>query len=218
MKVSELERYVNSISVNDRDAVFILLGSICDGENGYAMLQWMMSNITPNGKYQAILSKDGDKILQWYYQEYLPWYSLKKPDSEFPSVARNESYLLYHALSLKHKEIVEIVKFYESLPITKELHTNYKGKHHVYYCIESWLTDPVLMQLKKPPIDKYELRCLKEYCLYYPPSEEEYFMWQGFYVVRPEYKYANNSRGYSYGVNSNQGLHCFCVDNVKFLI
>lgn len=47
----------------DKDALYIHLGDFIGENNGWEFMNWAQENITPTGKYQAVLSRDIQMIL-----------------------------------------------------------------------------------------------------------------------------------------------------------
>lgn len=64
----------HKINDQDREAVFILVGDLFDrGPEVDLMMQWVLENISLDGKYQTILGNHEDMILKWY-DNWLAWY------------------------------------------------------------------------------------------------------------------------------------------------
>lgn len=55
--------FISWIDSFDKDAVYIHLGDFISEDNGWEFMNWAQENITPTGKYQAVLSRDIQMVL-----------------------------------------------------------------------------------------------------------------------------------------------------------
>lgn len=211
--LSQLKRIINKIQAEDSDAIFILLGNQMRDSFSWELLSWMMQNVTPNGKYQAVLSREGFTILEWYNNKYLPY--RQGVITQFPFVERETSSVLYHAKSLDHKDIVELADFYKSLPAFKRAYATRGEITHTYYIVESWVNNKLLKGYDiQNRLTAEDLRSMLEYCLYFPVDYQDYA--DGRYrIIRADYN------GYAYERRDTIAMavdspYVFCIDTEKF--
>ena len=212
--LGNLLKLIKRLQLQDKDAIVIFLGNQFKVDFSWELLAWLMNNITPNGRYQAVLNKEGHMILDWYHNKYLAW---KKGElADFPCVDKSISSVLYHATSLDERELLSIVDYYTSLPVIKQLIQNDRGIKHNYYVVESWLDSTIIKQLQNNTLSRKDLKCIKEYCLFYPGDGSDYTDTGRYYIVKASYEGKCYNRRFTISLPTDT-LCCFCIDTETFI-
>ncbi len=213
-ELKTLQNIIKRIQAQDKDAIFILLGNQFRINFSWEMLNWLMNNITPNGRFQAVLNKEGHVILDWYYNKFLAWKSGEI--LEYPNVTKEVSSILYYASSLNEKELKNIIDYYMSLPVCKYLQQHRDDIQHDYYVVESWIDSTLIKLLQSSLHSRSDLKCMKEYCLFYPGDGSDYTDTGRYYVVRANYDGRCYSRRNTIAL-STETVCCYCIDTEKFI-
>ncbi|MCD7738523.1 MAG: metallophosphoesterase [Lachnospiraceae bacterium] len=70
----QMMHMIHKIETKDPDAIFIFVGDFIDrGPKVWETMQWCWSHMSDEGKYQAVRGNHEDMVIEWYYDEYLPW-------------------------------------------------------------------------------------------------------------------------------------------------
>lgn len=129
----------DTIEKQDSNAKFILVGDIVDrGPQVMRMIDWAMKNITPDGKYQMVIGNHEVEKIDWW-NNY--WHCRTSMGIEDNTGVTYKSYTVdrydFKSTMEVHEktdaDIDKIIKFFESLPIYKELFIDTgkkKGKQH----------------------------------------------------------------------------------------
>lgn len=113
----------------------LYLGDFIDEDNGWEFMNWAQENITPTGKYQAVLSRDIQMVLDACNPS-------KK--NEIAIYSAKQNYGLFYLQAMVPKDRKELIGFMESLPVCKEITCTNK----TYYVVESWLDEYDLYLMK----------------------------------------------------------------------
>lgn len=143
----ELMLLLQKIEAKDKDARYIFVGDFIDrGKQVWDVLKWVMENITPDGKYQSVRGNHEQMVLEWY-GKWLEW--LEKGGNVLCKVnpvtfeRMPETYYDFSgwldARDYLHPEKLEpVMKFFHSLPYSKDL-TVSNGKKQVHYkIVHAW--------------------------------------------------------------------------------
>lgn len=147
--------------------MYIHLGDFIGEDNGWEFMNWAQENITPTGKYQAVLSRDIQMVLDACNPS-------KK--NEIAIYSAKQNYGLFYLQAMVPKDRKELIGFMESLPVCKEITCTNK----TYYVVESWLDEYDLYLMKHgihSGINKHELRMR---CLYAGMNNDNKIDLQGF--------------------------------------
>ena len=112
----EMIALLDKIEQQDRDARFIFVGDFVDrGPKVWETIEWVMANVTRDGKYQSVQGNHEQMVMQWYI-EYCEWKAKKlrltpcpQPNYDFMDQARAKNML--DPLKLK-----PIIDFFVDLP------------------------------------------------------------------------------------------------------
>lgn len=77
--MNELKILLNKIESYDKGAQFIFVGDWIDrGPNVPDVIEWVVDNITLDGKYQSIRGNHEHEAYFWYIDALLTWYEKDK--------------------------------------------------------------------------------------------------------------------------------------------
>ena len=135
----EMISLLAKIEAQDRNARFIFVGDFVDrGPKVWETIEWVMANITRDGKYQSVQGNHEQMVLQWYL-EYCQWRAKKlrlspppAPNYDFMDQARARNMLDPDALK-------PIMDFFTTLPFHKVI--TVPGLHGVpvsYDIVHAW--------------------------------------------------------------------------------
>ncbi len=137
----ELMDLLNMIEKHDNDARFIFLGDFVDrGPDVWKVLEWIMNNISIDGKYQSVMGNHESLIIDWY-KEWLYWWNRGGFDGEdlMPETHFDFTYWLDSMNCLSPEKIEPIISFFKSLPTRKEIIiTTPSGRHIQYNIVHAW--------------------------------------------------------------------------------
>ena len=122
----------NKIEKQDSQAKFIFVGDIVDrGPQVMEMINWAMRNITPDGKYQMIIGNHEAEKINWWKEYRDNGNSTIDFRNFYPDRYDFQFVMSYYKKT--DKEVDEIIEFFKSLPLYKELFIDTgkkKGKQH----------------------------------------------------------------------------------------
>ena len=127
----ELQLLLNKINAEDPDAEFIFVGDFIDrGPKVWETLEWMMANITPDGKYRSVRGNHEQMVLKWYPDFVASCsgdYTVNpRLHYGFDTVAREHD-------CVQPEDYIEIIEFLYSLPLHIDLRvTSTYGKEVDY--------------------------------------------------------------------------------------
>lgn len=140
---NQLMNLLKIIEEMDNAALYYFVGDFIDrGTDSFKVLNWAMSNITIDGKYQSVRGNHEQSALEWINKEYELWYVITKNedptsllDETCPISHFNFSEMLMQNKIYTYCEIQKINKFLNSLPYVIDLkinNINYKIVHAWY--------------------------------------------------------------------------------------
>ena len=195
--------FISWIDSFDKDAMYIHLGDFIGENNGWEFMNWAQENITPTGKYQAVLSRDIQMVLDACNPS-------KK--SEVAICSAKQNYGLFYLQAMVPKDRKELIGFMESIPVCKEI----VCANEIYYVVESWLDEYDLYLMKHgmySGINKHELRMR---CLYAGMNNDNKIDLQGVLIRNNRHK-CIGVFGNVIHLPVNQGIQCFCLEKRQFL-
>ena len=115
----EMLALLDKIERQDKDARFIFVGDFVDrGPKVWETVEWMMTHITPDGKYQSVQGNHEQMVVQWYL-EYCEWKKKKlhfrpapRPNYDFMDRAKEQN-------MLDPEKLKPIMDFFLTLPFHK---------------------------------------------------------------------------------------------------
>lgn len=117
----EMTALLNRIQAKDPEACFIFVGDFIDrGPKVIETLEWAMQHISPDGRYQAVLGNHEDLILNWY-PKYL---RAVRCHFRIPATQYDFRQTTMKAGWLNQDKIQEVIAFFRSLPLRKDLVIN----------------------------------------------------------------------------------------------
>ena len=105
----ELMNLIKKIENEDSNPIFIFLGDFPDrGPKVHETLEWMLANVTENGRYQSVRGNHEQSAIDWFYDE------------------QRESYTDYAArvrssYGCDDRKIREVIEFYQTMPLNKKI-------------------------------------------------------------------------------------------------
>lgn len=70
----ELKLLLDKIEAKDPDAIIYFVGDWIDrGEQVADVMQWVVDNITLDGKYRSVRGNHDQEAMDWYNTDFLPW-------------------------------------------------------------------------------------------------------------------------------------------------
>lgn len=105
----EMIAMITNIEKIDKDAQFIFTGDFVDrGNKVKETLDWVMNNITANGKYQSVKGNHEDMLIDWYniYKKEYKYYRIPKTYFDFDKLAE----------TLKFNQVTAYIEKMRSLP------------------------------------------------------------------------------------------------------
>lgn len=137
----DMMKLMKKIDAVDKDATYIFVGDFIDrGPKVWDTLQWMMKNITPDGKYQCVRGNHEQMILEWY-REWLIW---DRKDGLLSGIAVPETYYDFSIWldannCLTRDKLEPIMNFFKSLPTRKELFIKGRnGNELKFVVVHAW--------------------------------------------------------------------------------
>lgn len=125
--LEEMLALLDKIETLDKDAQFIFVGDFIDrGPKVWEVLQWVMKNITKDGKYQSVRGNHEQMALDWW-NEYKVWYEEKSWEEPPKSYYDISEVLSEHITPTGEKgfhhpeDFKGIMEFFNSLPYHKKL-------------------------------------------------------------------------------------------------
>ena len=133
----DMQLMINKINSQDPEAVIIFVGDFVDRGNDVPLvLDWCMKNIHENGKnllnsnkYQSVRGNHEDMIIDWYYQDFRPWWFGEGFTEDDPPGPENYIYMpaTHYDFSKRAVEmgiatpdkLAPYIRFFESLPYNK---------------------------------------------------------------------------------------------------
>lgn len=152
----------NRIEAQDSEARFILVGDIIDrGSQVYEMLDWAMSNITSDGKYQMIMGNHEEEKILWLerYFEYKQerHTSISIHDMDLDNYNFHEM-CVHHDLS--DQQLMNILNWLKGLEYYKEVCVNMKKGKQRFMIVHAFL--PVQCMNKDESFSKRSIRMCKD--------------------------------------------------------
>lgn len=171
----------NRIEKQDPEAKFILIGDIIDrGPKVIEMVRWAMKNITPDGKYQMILGNHENMIIDWYRKGQVygdtSYHNIMQDHYNFKGELEKHN--------VTDEELVKIISFFKSLPLTKDLYINTgnaRGKQH-YIIVHAFIYKNMLN--KDESVSKNALKFKKDNLVgnYEIKRNREQVLWERNYA------------------------------------
>ena len=129
-----------------KDDRLILIGDIIDrGPKSVEMLRWAMKNITDDGRYQMVCGNHEDNIINDYnrqlelFDRYKPRGSFDKADISILNSKYGFHMYMYLAGYKRVKDVTKIVRWFKSLPLTKQVEVmTSDGKPQTYIIAHGW--------------------------------------------------------------------------------
>ncbi|MGX8714167.1 MAG: metallophosphoesterase [Lachnospiraceae bacterium] len=117
----EMTALLTRIQARDPDAWFIFVGDFVDrGPKVIETLTWAMEHISADGRYQAVMGNHEDLILNWY-PRYIRaarlHFRIPATQYDFRQTAKKAGWL-------EPAKVREVVTFFRSLPLRKDLLIN----------------------------------------------------------------------------------------------
>lgn len=134
----ELMSLLHKIEERDQEASYFFVGDFIDrGPKVWQVLEWMMTHIIADGRYQAVCGNHEDLIIQWYRQEWLPWWEQGGFDGrrKMPETHYDFSKWLDAMDYLKPEKLEPIIHFFEQLPYEKKV----KLESGCYRIVHAWV-------------------------------------------------------------------------------
>lgn len=151
----EMQLLLKKIERKDAKAQFIFVGDFIDrGPSVNKVLDWCLTNITPDGKYQSVRGNHEQLVIEWY-KEFVTWYEhfgglLRQKHSAndmeeifshnpMPQTHFDFSVLMGEMGKLSPKELKQYIDFFASLPYNKKLEIkSLSGKDVTYRIVHSF--------------------------------------------------------------------------------
>ena len=117
----DLMRLIDEIEHRDKDARYLFLGDLIDrGPQVYEVLQWSLSNISSDGKFQSLRGNHEENIIRWYAK----WKEWQK--NTVRTLQSPETKYMFHQVLLEHDMLKEetlepIIKLFSSFPYNKDI-------------------------------------------------------------------------------------------------
>lgn len=139
----DLMMLLSKIEAKDNDANFIFVGDFIDrGPKVWECLQFMMKNITAEGKYQSVLGNHEELIIRWY-KEWCYWWNIGggEDGSQMPETQYDFSACLQANNCMTKEKVKPIIDFFKKLPFRKEIEIpSSKGGVVKYEIVHAWDT------------------------------------------------------------------------------
>ncbi len=122
----ELMALLATIEEKDADARYIFVGDFVDrGPQVDKVLAWCLENITADGKYCSVRGNHEQMVLDWYYQEWLPWWEkggFSHPEhTPMPETVYDFSKWMDAMDKLSPERLQPYMDFFDSLPYHRAL-------------------------------------------------------------------------------------------------
>ena len=116
----EMNGLIEKIEAADDDARIIFIGDFLDrGPKVWETIQWMISHITPDGKYQCILGNHEYLVIEWF-KEFKRWwkkdYRINQDPFTCPHTQYDFSDMMRDRGELDMDHILPIIGFLKTLP------------------------------------------------------------------------------------------------------
>ncbi len=149
----DMQLMINKINSQDPNAVIIFVGDFVDrGSDVPGVLAWCMNNIHENGenalnsnKFQSVRGNHEDMIIEWYYQDFLPWWKREgftedDPPNEMEYIYMPGTHYDFSKRAVEMgiatpKKLERYISFFESLPYYKTVEVSglrYRVVHAFY--------------------------------------------------------------------------------------
>ncbi|MBR1852357.1 MAG: serine/threonine protein phosphatase [Lachnospiraceae bacterium] len=141
----EMMTLLDKIETMDSDAQIYFVGDFIDrGPKVDKVLEWCMTHITADGKYQSVRGNHEQMVLDWYREEWLSWWAIGGFSNPYrrgmPETYYDFSKWMESMGKLAPESLQPYMDFFDSLPyhITLELETVWGKKVlfrivHAYY-------------------------------------------------------------------------------------
>ena len=143
----EMIMLLEKIEARDPEARFIFVGDFLDrGPKVWDVIEWVMSHVTPDGKYQSIMGNHELYVLNWFL-EFREWeqntylknkslYGLPKAQYDFHLWIQKMDYL-------SSEKLLPIMYFFAQLPFEKQVLVPGKdGSTIRYRIVHAWIPGP----------------------------------------------------------------------------
>lgn len=122
----ELMALLATIEEKDADARYIFVGDFIDrGPQVDKVLGWCMENITADGKYCSVRGNHEQMVLDWYHQEWMPWWEeggFSRPKKrQMPKTRYDFSKWIDAMDKLSPEKLQPYMDFFDSLPYHRAL-------------------------------------------------------------------------------------------------
>ncbi len=164
---NELMNLLSLIEKQDDNACYIFVGDFIDrGPDVWKVLEWVMHNISPDGKYQSVKGNHEALVIDWY-KEWLYWWNRGGFEGEdlMPETHFDFTYWLDSMDCLSPEKIEPIIKFFDSLPTRKELSvTSASGNTIKYDIVHAWDSfDNDISDSKRENVNLWNRNCNGNY-------------------------------------------------------
>lgn len=158
--IRELKQLVQKIENQDPDAIFVFVGDWIDrGENTADVMQWVVDNITLNGKYRSVRGNHDQEALEWYNEQFLPWAKQtsmaqgKPPETyyDFSEVVEKDFDCDPKALKPFFKKVMTAMPFRRRIEIISAA-----GVPVTYYIVHAWYSPKHLSIKNSNYVNLYE--------------------------------------------------------------
>lgn len=108
----EMIAMINNIEKEDKDAIFYFTGDFVDrGPKVVETLNWMLENISNDGKYQSVKGNHEDILINWYnaYKREYKYYRIPPTRYKFENIAERLTYKEVTAYIEKMRSLPEII-------------------------------------------------------------------------------------------------------------
>lgn len=143
---TQLRTLLNKIEEQDDDARFYFVGDFVDrGPEGEELIQWMLENLSSDGKYQSVRGNHEHMAIDWYYQKFLPWYQQHGKLAAFglPMSGYDFHKVMYWMGYRSPEKIRPVINLFESLPYDKTITlTNSQGDIITFHIVHAWIAPP----------------------------------------------------------------------------
>lgn len=121
----EMMAMIQNIEQRDKDAIFYFTGDFVDrGPKVVETLNWVLENISNDGKYQSVKGNHEDMLVDWYnaYKHEYKYYRIPPTKYDFSKIAE----------TLTYKEVTAYIEKMQTLPDIIIKHINNEEFHIVH--------------------------------------------------------------------------------------
>lgn len=136
----DLQILLQKIEQKDNDATIIFVGDFIDrGTKTWEVLEWVMSHITENGKYQCVRGNHEQMIIDWYTQVCNWWERKQTTQEDIPQTPYDFPKVMEYYNCLSPEGLRPFVEFFKSMPYFKKLQIQSAyGKTVTYRIVHAW--------------------------------------------------------------------------------